>query len=214
MPNKDYAFVHRHLIDPAPKWRDQRNPLPAVFLDRDGTINHEVHYLSRVEDLELIPGAAKAIARLNKAGIPVIVITNQSGIARGILNEDDLLALHEALVAMLAAQGAHVQGFYFSPYHPDGQGDYKADSDCRKPEPGMLLAACEDFAIQPEDSVMIGDKLVDVVAGKRAGARTVLVRTGHGKTESAMPEATQADFIAEDLPSAVEKLFADGLLKD
>ncbi len=208
----DYSFVRRHLIDPAPKWQDQRHALPAIFLDRDGVINQEVHYLSKPEDMALIPGVGQAIARINAARVPVIVVTNQSGIARGYLNEDDLLVLHERMTQLLAAEGASVQGIYYSPFHPDGQDEYQKDSICRKPGPGMIFAACEDFAIDLAESVLIGDKIADIDAGRAAGMKTVLVRTGHGAQQADMPGASNADFIADDLPSAVDRLFETGAI--
>ncbi|AUG52493.1 D-glycero-alpha-D-manno-heptose-1,7-bisphosphate 7-phosphatase [Thalassospira marina] len=208
----DYSFVRRHLIDPAPKWRDQRNPLPAVFLDRDGVINQEVHYLSKPEDMALIPGVGAAIARINAASVPVVVVTNQSGVARGFLGEDGLLVLHQRMTDLLAAEGASVQGIYYSPFHPDGQGEYRKESICRKPGPGMILAACEDFAIDRGESVLIGDKLADIGAGRAAGMKAVLVKTGHGAKESQLPGAQTADFIANDLADAIDRLFEMGVI--
>tara|TARA_R110001583_G_scaffold91955_4_gene234234 strand:- start:72890 stop:73681 length:792 start_codon:yes stop_codon:yes gene_type:complete len=208
----DYSFVRRHLIDPAPKWRDRRHPLPAVFLDRDGVINEEVHYLSRPEDMVLIPGVAKAIARINAARVPVVVVTNQSGVARGFLSEDQLQDLHVRMTQLLADEGASVQGIYYSPFHSDGQGDYRKDSICRKPGPGMIFAACEEFAIDRADSVLIGDKIADIRAGNAAGLKTVMVRTGHGAHETTLPEAAEAGFIADDLQAAVDQLCASGAI--
>ncbi|MEQ5774633.1 HAD family hydrolase [Thalassospira sp. NFXS8] len=209
----DYSFVRRHLIDPSPKWRDQRNPLPAVFLDRDGVINEEVHYLSRSEDMVLIPGVAQAIARINAAGVPVVVVTNQSGVARGFLTEDQLYDLHIRMTELLADAGASVQGIYYSPFHTDGQGEYRKESICRKPGPGMIFAACEDFAIDRPESVLVGDKIADIRAGNAAGLKTVMVRTGHGARETLLPAAAEeAGFIADDLLAAVNQLFASGAI--
>lgn len=201
--------VKRHLIDPAPRFRDQRNPLPAVFLDRDGVINEEVHYLSDVADLRLIKGAAQAIKRLNDAGIPVIVVTNQSGVARGYFTEDQLFEIHKALVAKLSDQKASVQGIYYSPYHPSGQGDYRRDSTCRKPEPGMLQAASDEFVINLSESILIGDRINDIRAGHAAGTKAIMVRTGHGASEAIQPEAQEADFIADDLAMAVDHILSN-----
>ncbi|WP_085590527.1 HAD-IIIA family hydrolase [Thalassospira sp. MCCC 1A01428] len=209
----DYSFVRRHLIDPSPKWRDQRNPLPAVFLDRDGVINEEVHYLSRSEDMVLILGVAQAIARINAAGVPVVVVTNQSGVARGFLTEDQLYDLHIRMTELLADAGASVQGIYYSPFHTDGQGEYRKESICRKPGPGMIFAACEDFAIDRPESVLVGDKIADIRAGNAAGLKTVMVRTGHGARETLLPAAAEeAGFIADDLLAAVNQLFASGAI--
>jgi D-glycero-D-manno-heptose 1,7-bisphosphate phosphatase len=206
MTGSIHDTVKRHLIDPAPRFRDQRNPLAAVFLDRDGVINEEVHYLSDVADLKLIKGAGDAIKRLNDAGLPVIVVTNQSGVARGYLTEDQLLEIHKALVEQLSDQKASVQGIYYSPYHPGGQGDYRRESTCRKPEPGMLLAASDEFAINLSESVLVGDRINDIRAGHAAGAKAIMVRTGHGAKEAILPEAQEADFIADDLAMAVDHI--------
>lgn len=204
MQSPSHDSVKRHLIDPAPRFRDRRHLLPAVFLDRDGVINEEVHYLSRVEDLRLIDGVATAIRRLNEAGIPVIVVTNQSAVARGYISEDQLLDIHKALVDMLAEQKAALQGIFYSPYHEKGEGDYRRETTCRKPQPGMLLAAADEFAISLPDSVLVGDRINDVRAGHGAGARAVMVRTGHGAKETQLPEAAEADVIADDLAAAID----------
>lgn len=206
------ANIKRHLIDPAPRFRDQRNPVPAVFLDRDGVINEEVHYLSDVADLKLIDGAAAAIQRLNAAGIPVLVVTNQSGVARGYLDEDQLLVIHKALVGLLGDHNASVQGIYYSPYHPDGVGDYARQSDCRKPGAGMLRAAADDFAISLRESVLVGDRINDIRAGHAAGTRAIMVKTGHGAKEATLPEASEADVLADDLSIAVDHILSEMLL--
>ena len=162
----------------------------AVFLDRDGTINEEKEYLYRPEELAFIPGAVEAIRLLKRAGFCVIVVTNQSGIGRGYYNEADLLALHRHLDAMLEEEGAAVDAYYFCPHHPEhGVGDYCRECDCRKPLPGMLLQAASELSIDLSNSFMIGDKVVDVEAGLRAGCRPLLVRTGYGsEQEPLLPE--------------------------
>lgn len=198
--------VKRHLIDPAPRFRDLRAPRPAVFLDRDGVINEEVHYLSHVDELKLIAGAGAAIRRLNEAGIPVIVVTNQSAVARGYLTEDQLFDIHQAMAGLLAREKASVQGIYYSPYHPEGEGAYRRDSTCRKPEAGMLLAAADEFAITLSESVLVGDRINDIRAGHAAGTRAIMVRTGHGAKETQLPDAQEADFIADDLAAAVDHI--------
>ncbi|OSQ39038.1 D,D-heptose 1,7-bisphosphate phosphatase [Thalassospira mesophila] len=186
--------------------------MPAIFLDRDGVINEEVHYLAKPEDMALIPGVAQAIARINGAGVPVVVVTNQSGVARGFLSEDQLHDLHVKMAQLLADEGASVQGIYYSPFHIDGVGNYQKESTCRKPGPGMIFAACEEFAIDRSESVLVGDKIADIRAGNAAGLKTVLVRTGHGATETRLPEAAEAGFIADDLAAAVDQLFASGVI--
>lgn len=156
----------------------------AVFLDRDGTINIEKEYLYRIEDLELISGTGKAIALLNQAGYRVIVVSNQSGIGRGYYSEADVHHLHRHIDRVLAQDGAAVDAYYYCPHHPEhGQGEYRRECSCRKPLPGMILQAAQDLGINLATSFMVGDKSVDVQAGKAAGCTPILVRTGYGADE-------------------------------
>jgi D-glycero-D-manno-heptose 1,7-bisphosphate phosphatase len=158
----------------------------AVFLDRDGTVNAEREYLHRPEDFEFIPGAPQAIRLLNDAGFCVIVVTNQSGIARGFYDEAALERLHRYMDGELARFGARVDAYYFCPHHPrHGTGAYTRECACRKPLPGMLVQAAADLAIDLAESWIIGDKLADVEAGLRAGCHAILVRTGYGAGEEA-----------------------------
>ncbi|MFT5366751.1 MAG: D-glycero-D-manno-heptose 1,7-bisphosphate phosphatase [Candidatus Latescibacterota bacterium] len=152
---------------------------PAVFIDRDGTINVNVHHLHRVEDLQLIPGAAEAIAKLNTAGYFVIIITNQSAIARGLLTEEGLAEIHTELERLLASQNASINAIYHCPHHPD-YGD-KITCACRKPSPTMLQQAAADHTLDLSRSFMIGDNYSDLQAGWNAGCQSALVRTGHGE---------------------------------
>ncbi len=172
----------------------------AVFLDRDGTINEEVGYLDRIEKLRILPGAAEAIGMFNRAGLKVVVVTNQSGIARGFFDEAFVEETHRHLLDLLRKQGARIDAFYFCPHHPtEGLGAYRLDCACRKPRPGLLLRAAAEMGIALEDSFMVGDMPKDVEAGIRAGARGILVRTGYGRDMPAPPEAA---YIAEDLIDA------------
>lgn len=166
----------------------------AVFLDRDGTINVEKEYLHRVEEFEFIPGAAEAIRLLNDAGFLVIVVTNQSGIARGYYDEAALEEIHRHMERELSRFGASVDACYFCPHHPQhGIGDYRKECACRKPLPGMLLQAADDWSIDLSASFIIGDKLADVEAGLKAGCLPLLVRTGYGAgEEAALPEGVKA----------------------
>jgi D-glycero-D-manno-heptose 1,7-bisphosphate phosphatase len=152
----------------------------AVFLDRDGTINQEKDYLYRIEDFEFVPGAPQAIRLLNEAGLLVVVVSNQSGVARGYYTEADVEKLHHHISAELAISGARVDAWLYCPHHPSGKGSYAVYCNCRKPLPGMLLDAAAQFGIDLAASVMIGDKLVDMEAGHAAGCRTILVRSGYG----------------------------------
>ena len=179
---------------------------PAVFLDRDGTIIREVDYLRRVEDLRLLPHAAAAIRRLNEAGIPVVVTTNQSGIARGMLTEKDFEAINDVLRKRLAARGAHLDAIHFCPHHPDaGRGPYRRRCRCRKPAPGMLLRAAKDLDLDLDGSFVVGDSERDLLAGRKVGCRTVLVQTGYGrKTQAEAAGPLPADHIARNLTQTVD----------
>jgi D-glycero-D-manno-heptose 1,7-bisphosphate phosphatase len=158
----------------------------AVFLDRDGTINVEREFLHLPAEFEFIPGAPQAIRLLNDAGFLVIVVTNQSGVARGYYDESAVRCLHRHLDAELARFGAAIDGYYLCPHHPEyGTGNQRKLCGCRKPQAGMLLRAANDFSLDLASSYLIGDKLVDVEAGLNAGCRPILVRTGYGAAESA-----------------------------
>ena len=155
---------------------------PAVFLDRDGTINIEKEYLYKVEDFEFIPGAPEAICVLKEAGFLVVVVTNQSGVARGYYTLQDVHRLHEHMQEQLAIVGTEVDAFYICPHHPEkGNGEYLLDCDCRKGRPGMLLQAAEDFGIDLKRSFMVGDKIADIQAAEGAGCKPILVLTGYGQ---------------------------------
>lgn len=156
----------------------------VIFLDRDGTINEEVHYLHRNEDLKLLPGVGEAISRFNKAGYQVIVVTNQAGVARGYYGEEDVKKLHVHMNDLLSESGAHVDGFYYCPHHPEhGIGAYKIECHCRKPETGMFEQAQANlpWIIDRGASYMIGDKLIDTQAGHNFGLKSILVGTGYGR---------------------------------
>jgi D,D-heptose 1,7-bisphosphate phosphatase len=164
------------------KMAPEKKRQAAVFLDRDGTINEEVGYLDRIEKLRLIPGAAEAIRLINASGMKAIVVTNQSGVARGILAESFVAEIHARLREMLRAEGAFLDGVYYCPHHPtEGRGDYLRTCDCRKPAPGLLLRAAEELQLDLARSYMVGDTLKDIEAGTRAGAKGILIRTGYGK---------------------------------
>jgi D-glycero-D-manno-heptose 1,7-bisphosphate phosphatase len=180
--------------------------IPAVFLDRDGTLNEEVGYLCRPEDVVLVPGVAQALARLNALGIPVLVVTNQAGIGRGKYGWAEFQAVMDRIGALLAEGGAHMDGVYAAPHHPKGLGAYgHPDHPDRKPNPGMLLRAAQEHGVDLSRSWMIGDKLLDLEAGRNAGCRVALVRTGYGS----QVDAGRADLVAADLPSAVARILAE-----
>ncbi|MBW7888450.1 MAG: HAD family hydrolase [Bacteroidetes bacterium] len=176
----------------------------AVFVDRDGTINVDVDFLSAPEQIQLLPRSAEAIHILNSLEIPVIVITNQSGIARGIFSENELHNIHLAFSAELKKHHAHVLEYFYCPHHPsEGIAGYIKDCECRKPKPGMLLAAKKKYGFNLERSFVIGDKCIDVQAGKAVGATTIQVATGYGTKEKDSCLKTR-DYYAEDLYNAVD----------
>lgn len=179
----------------------------TVFLDRDGTINMDREgYLSDPGGLELIDGAARAIRRLNDEGLYVVVVTNQSGVARGYFTEGDLERVNTALVELLAAEGATIDALYYCPHHPD-QG-----CDCRKPAPGLVELARRDFPAEPGCSYVVGDKASDVALARNSGAKAILVLTGDGPGEYERIKAEggpQPDFVAPDLAGAVDWIVDD-----
>ena len=180
----------------------------AVFLDRDGTVNEEVGYLSDLERLRLLPGAAAAIRRLNEAGLLVVLVTNQSGVARGYFPESFVHETHELLTRMLAAEGARLDGIYYCPHHPKaGEPPYRRDCDCRKPSTGLLERAGRELSIELRSSFMVGDKWSDVELGHRAGCRSILVRTGFAADDAGNerpPHVSDPDLVAHDLSEAVD----------
>lgn len=181
---------------------------PAVFLDRDGTINVEAGYIRELENLNLIPGAAEAIRGLNKLGIPVILATNQSGPARGYYPESWVHALHERLISLLAAEGAKLDALYYCPHLPDGTvPEYTQNCECRKPEPGMLKQAAAEHDLDLSRSYMIGDKATDVEVGQNAGTHTVLLTSGYGTQvlEGTYQHKVNPDHVCDTLLEAWQK---------
>jgi D-glycero-D-manno-heptose 1,7-bisphosphate phosphatase len=152
---------------------------PAVFFDRDGTLNDDLGYVHRFEDFHWLPGAKDAIRRLNAAGVYVFVVTNQSGVARGLFGEDAVTALHARMREGLREIGAGIDDFRYCPHHPGvGIGPYRRICTCRKPAPGMILDLIAHWPVDKAASVMVGDKTIDVEAGQAAGIAAELVRTG------------------------------------
>jgi len=153
----------------------------AVFLDRDGTIIRQVELLHKVEEMRLLPGAAEAIRLFNGAGLQVVVVTNQPVVARGISSEVEVAEMHEALNRKLQKRTAHIDAFHFCPHHPNATlASYRVACECRKPNPGMILQAAAEHDIDLSASAMSGDTTQDMLTGRRAGVKTILVRTGHG----------------------------------
>jgi D-glycero-D-manno-heptose 1,7-bisphosphate phosphatase len=153
----------------------------AVFLDRDGTINIEKRYLYQYEDWEWIAGAIKAIKKFNDAGVLVIVITNQAGVARGIYTSADVESLHERVSEELQTHGAHIDAYYYCPHHPEFGN--KMVCSCRKPAPGLLFQAQKEWDIDLHRSAIFGDKASDIKVGQAAGVKSFLVSTGYGQLQ-------------------------------
>ena len=155
---------------------------PAIFMDRDGTICDEVGYVNHASRSRLLPRSAEAVRRVNEAGFFAVLVTNQSGVARGLFDEALVEEVHRQLQDRLRSEGAHLDAFYFCPHHPrEGHPPYRVDCDCRKPRPGMLTRAAREHDLDLAASWMIGDSLVDLEAGSAAGASTVHLLTGYGR---------------------------------
>jgi len=176
----------------------------AVFLDRDGTINKDVNYLNHPDQVELIAGSAEAVKLLNDNGFMVVVITNQSGVARGIIDEEKLPLIKDRLRSLLKESGAKIDGYYYCPHYPEGKiKKYAIKCDCRKPQPGMLKSAAEDLDIDLGKSYVVGDKICDVELGRNGGAVAIMVKTGYGAAEAAKCDPSP-DYTAEDLLDAAK----------
>ena len=162
---------------------------PAVFLDRDGTLLEEAGYLDRLERLVFFPYSVDAVRLLNRAGLTVVIVTNQAGIARGIFKEAFVAEAHQHIATRLAAGGACIEAFYYCPHHPEAVIEkYRQSCDCRKPQSGLFTRAASELGLALEQSFVVGDRWHDLEAGQRVGARGVLVRTGYGRTEEASPK--------------------------
>ena len=174
----------------------------AVFLDKDGTLVMDVPYNVDPGAIVLAAGAADGTRLLHEAGYPLIVVSNQSGVARGYFQEEALKAVEDRLRELLAAAGSSIAGFYYCPHHPQGSAPgYAVTCGCRKPEPGLILRAAEEHEVDVGRSWVLGDILNDVEAGRRAGARTVLIDNGNETEWVVSPERTP-DYTASDLVEA------------
>lgn len=174
----------------------------AVYLDRDGTINEDADYLSDPEGLVLIDGAAEAINRLNASGVPVIVISNQSGVGRGYFSEEAVEAVNERLESLLGAEGARVDAVYYCAHSPE------EDCGCRKPRTGLADRAAREHGIDNTASYVVGDKDSDMALAVNIGARGVLVLTGKG-AEERNKLSVSPDFVADDISGAVDWIMED-----
>ena len=176
----------------------------AVFLDRDGTLIEEVGYLDRPERVEFFPWTIDAIRVLNRAGLAVVLVSNQSGIARGFFTEAVVDDVHRRISEMLAAGGARIDAYYYCPHHPDGRiPDLAKVCDCRKPARGLVDRAVTEFGVAPHRSFVVGDRWVDVGLARTVGAKGVLVRTGYGESEERKPpDGVRADVVVDNLIAA------------
>lgn len=173
----------------------------AVFLDRDGTVVRDIGYLNRQEQLEILPRVPQAIRRLRDHGFKVVVITNQSAVARGRLAEKDLLQINNVLRERLASSGALLDGIYYCPHHPtEGFGSYKVECDCRKPKTGMIRRAAQDLNVDPSISYIVGDQVTDLELAARISATGIWICNSRETSHSIMPGAHRV----EDLWQAVE----------
>jgi D-glycero-D-manno-heptose 1,7-bisphosphate phosphatase len=175
-----------------------------VFLDRDGTMIEDVGYLDSCDGIRLFPWTVDAIRAFNRAGLPVVVVTNQSGIARGFLTEALVHDIHRELTAKLRQGGAAIDAYYHCPHHPDGSvPEFARACECRKPGRGMVDRAVKDLNLDPSRSFVVGDKWIDVGLANAVGAKGILVRTGYGAGEEAHPRKQfSADAIVDNLVAA------------
>jgi D-glycero-D-manno-heptose 1,7-bisphosphate phosphatase len=185
---------------------------PAVFLDRDGTLIHDVGYLSRIEDVQWFPWAIEAIRLLNRAGFLVCITTNQGGIGLGFYGSDLVERVHEGMVADVEAAGGRIDALFFCPHHPlSVTEELRLDCDCRKPKPGMIHQAMARFDIDLARSFVVGDKMADIGLAANAGARGILVKTGYGHAQlerhGELPPGTA--FVAETVFEAAGWILAE-----
>lgn len=156
---------------------------PAVFLDRDGVLIHEAHYLSCLDQIKLYDDVAEGLKRLKESGFLLIMVTNQSGVSRGYFDETFVKDAYKKINQDLASSGVSLDAIYYCPHHPKGNAPYNIACNCRKPAPGMIQNACQDFEIDLDHSFMIGDKLCDIELAVNGGVKGIQLRTGHGEEE-------------------------------
>ncbi len=197
----------RIFLRGAPRMSETQLQRRAVFLDRDGTIGEELGYVNHIDRFQIFPFAAEAIRQLNQAEIPVIVVTNQSGIARNIFPESLVHEVHKKMVKELAAGGAWIDAIYFCPHKSEDA------CECRKPNPGLLKQAAREHALDLAASWVVGDRYADLEMGHAAGARGILVMTGYGRGEYELHRSSwprQPDALAENLRDAVRHILQNG----
>ncbi len=199
-PERFYA-VESDFLAGYVQAKNLSNKQKAIFLDRDGTINRYVGFLKHSEEMELLPGVAEAIKRINDSGYLCIVVTNQPVIARGEVSYSQLSEIHNKMETLLGLEGAYIDGLYFCPHHPhkgyEGEvPELKMDCECRKPKPGMLIQAAKDYHIDLQESWMVGDRESDILAGKAAGCKTVLIDSERNDFGQDMTVSSLLDFIS------------------
>jgi heptosyltransferase-2 len=192
---------------------------PAAFLDRDGTIIEDLGYLGDPAGIRFIPGAVEALRRLQRSGYRLILVTNQAGVARGLITEADVRKVNDRLMALLTEAGVRLDGIYYCPHHPEhGPPEYRRECACRKPKPGMIHQAIRDCDLDPARSVVIGDHVTDAgLALAFPGMRAILVRTGHGQEQWEKIQAgtlPSPEHVADDLGAAVEWFLARAERRD
>ncbi|MSU34515.1 MAG: HAD-IIIA family hydrolase [Pedosphaera sp.] len=188
----------------------QRTPeRAAVFLDRDGVLIEDVHLLTRADQLRILPGVPRALERLHEAGFQLVVVSNQPVVARGLVSEADVKAVHEELERRLIEAGSPpIRRFYFCPHHPNATLlSYRKTCECRKPRPGLFLQAIEELGLSAADSYTVGDRITDIIAGATVGSRTILVETGVDsltpiETSEPLDASVRPDYTCADLPAA------------
>lgn len=180
---------------------------PAVFLDRDGTLIRDVGYLRQIDEIEILPKVPEALRLLREAGFKLVLVTNQSAIARGWLSENELAAIHGALTAALERRGARLDAIYYCPHHPtEGNDRYRTDCTCRKPDRGMIDRAAAELAIDSSISYVVGDQKTDIDLARRIGAKAILLR---GRASLAYEHGAVA--VADDLWTAARWIVDDGV---
>ncbi len=186
----------------------------AIFLDRDGTIIREKDFLHQPEDVELLPGAAEAMIRLGNAGFALVLLSNQSGVARGYFDLCAVAAVNEELKRQLAVEGISLDGIYVCPHHPEAESEeFGVVCNCRKPAPGLALQAAEELDLDLENSWMLGDKPDDVLLSITLPLRPILLRTGYGREREGEVAGLAGLHVADDLASAAQWILeAEGLL--
>ena len=190
--------------------KEKSEMMKAIFLDRDGTVNEEMGYINHPDRFIIFPFVGESIKIFNQLDFLVIIITNQSGIARGYYTESLVNELHDRLIREMEKQGARISAIYYCPHHPtEGKGEYRKECDCRKPKPGLVLRAMKEFQISLQDSCLIGDRYQDVIMAKRLEMKAGLVLTGYGLGEFTYQQNNweqNPDLIGKDLLEVAQRL--------